>query len=191
MVSPISPLDKDRVNSALLKWVQMTKDALRQSIGFLSTRPLLKHMKNLSTITLHVPKYTENPGIDPGLSALMNSRKRNTTPSNSNLQYSNIWHVDIGYRPCTSIGGICYSIMFVDKATRYKFVFGMKNLNTSILQAVKKFINKCGEKPKLICTDFDPKLFGGEVAEFLTEKEVELQTAPPFRQHQNGLVERS
>ena len=189
--SPTPPLSQDRVNSALPKRVQMSKDALLKSIGFLSTRPLLKHMKNLSSASIHVPKYTDNPGIDPGTTASMNSRRRNTTPSNTNLKYSDIWHVDIGYGPSTGIGGMRYTLLCVDKATRYKFVFGLKNLNSSILAALKQFINKCGEKPKLICTDFDPKLFAGDVATYLTDKKIEIEAAPPYRQHQNGLVERS
>ena len=47
-------------------------------------------------------------------------------------------------------------------------------------------------KPKKIRTDFDPKLLQGTVGNYIErEQHVELEGAPPNRQHQNGLVERA
>lgn len=38
-------------------------------------------------------------------------------------------------------------------------------------------------------TDFDHKLIGGDVEQYLTDNKVRLESSPPYRQHQNGLVE--
>ena len=91
----------------------------------------------------------------------MPSKKRNTTPSNPPPNYSDIWHVDIGYGPTTAIGGIRYCLMLVDKATRCRMVYPLKNLDTSILRVFRKFTNEVGTKPTLIHTDYDTKLMGG------------------------------
>jgi hypothetical protein len=44
--------------------------------------------------------------------------------------------------------------------------------------------------PTLIRTDFDDKLLGGKVGELLLDYKIQVEGAPPYRQHQNGLVER-
>ena len=55
-----------------------------------------------------------------------------------------------------------------------------------------RFLKDVKVKPKLIRTDFDKKLIAGKVSELLEETDkIDLQAAPPKRQHQNGLVERS
>jgi hypothetical protein len=55
---------------------------------------------------------------------------------------------------------------------------------------MKMLLRDCGPKPKLLCTDFDRKIMGGEVAKLLLDQYIPIQSSPPYRQHQNGLVER-
>ena len=98
--------------------------------------------------------------------------------------------MDIGYGSCSGIGGIKYTLLLIDKFSRYKFVYGLTNLTTSLLEAVEKFLAECGVTPSLIRTDFDHKLLGGAVASLLTKEKINIEAAPPYRQHQNGLVER-
>jgi hypothetical protein len=120
----------------------------------------------------------------------MCSNQQNTKPSKPPSKYSAIWHMDIGYSPNKAIGGAKYTLLLIDKATRYKFIYGLTNLTTSLLDAVKKFLCDCSVKPSLIRTDFDDKLLSGKVGELLTEHKIQVEGAPPYRQHQNGLVER-
>ena len=54
--------------------------------------------------------------------------------------YLDIVHVDIAFGDCVSTGGFRYSLVFVDRATRYNWVFGLKDLsNVSILSAFRLF----------------------------------------------------
>ena len=186
-----TPSRVDRVNSALPKAVTISRDVLRKSIGFLSTKPLLKHLASLGDNSLKVPSYSDSPSLDPGMNASIKSSRRNTTPSRLPQNYSDVWHLDIGFGPCTAIGGIRYTLMAVDKSTRYKMVYGLKNLTTSLHSAIKQFINDCGRPPKLIRTDFDTKIIAGKTKQILDDNNIKIEASPPHRQHQNGLVERA
>lgn len=55
---------------------------------------------------------------------------------------------------------------------------------------MKRFLLQCRTRPKLIRTDFDNKLICGKVATYLLDQQIKIEAAPPYRQHQNGLVER-
>ncbi len=92
--------------------------------------------------------------------------------------------------PVLQLGGVRYTLLLVDKYSKFKFVYALKNLTTSVLDAVKKFLRDVGIKPNLIRTDFDYKLMGGEVEKLLTEEKIRIESAPPKRQHENGYVER-
>ena len=56
---------------------------------------------------------------------------------------------------------------------------------------MQQFVTDVGIKPKVIRTDFDKKLIRGPAKEFLDEQSIQVEGAPPKRQHQNGLVERA
>ncbi len=184
-----TPLPVDRTNSALPQAITMTQDDLSRSIGFLNTAPLLKHISKLGTKSLQVQSLCPNPTIDPGATASIRSKRKTKNTLEKPLQYSDVWHVDIGFGPCTGIGGIKYTLLFVDRSTRFKFIYGLKNLTTSLHSAMQQFLIDCGTVPKIIRTDFDQKLIGGEIKEMLTKNKIRIEAAPPYRQHQNGLVE--
>jgi hypothetical protein len=188
LTSPRTTSPIDSVNSALPKVVTMSHKSLLQSIGFRKPDSLLKNMTKLSSVPIHLERDV-SPRVDPGTAATMSSSRRNTSPSSPPAAYSDVWHIDIGYGPCSAIGGYKYTLMAVDKRTRYKLVYGLKNLTSSLLASIQQFIVDCKIKPKLIRTDFDSKLIGGKVAEFLLSVGVPIESSPPYRQHQNGLVE--
>ncbi len=49
-------------------------------------------------------------------------------------------NVDIAFGDCISVGGFCYALIFVDRSTRYNWVFGLKDLLAdSILTAFRLF----------------------------------------------------
>ena len=56
---------------------------------------------------------------------------------------------------------------------------------------MKCLIRDTGVKPTKIRTDFDKKLMAGSVEKMLIEEKIKLESAPPYRQHQNGLVKRN
>jgi dUTPase len=188
LTTPRSTLPSDSVNAALPKVITMTRQCLLQSIGFRQPDHLLKHMRSLSSTPVRLQRDS-SPQLDAGETATMHSSRRNTTPSSPPSSYSDVWHLDIGYGPCSAIGGIRYTLLAVDKSTRYKFIYGLKNLKSSLLQAIQQFVLDCGVPPKLIRTDFDHKIMGGPVANFLRCQNIPIQASPPYRQHQNGLVE--
>jgi deoxyuridine 5'-triphosphate nucleotidohydrolase len=179
-----------RPNSSQSSFVTMSNSDLLQSIGFLKPDKMLKHLKRLGQNNFSISKLPRNPVLDPGETATKSAAPRNTTPSETPEQMRKIWHIDIGFGPCNAIGGIKYTLLAVNKKTRTNLVFGLKNLTTSLLHAMQEFLLTCGPTPEIIRTDFDAKLIRGEVKQFLLSKQITIQASPPYRQHQNGLVER-
>ena len=182
----------EKVNPATKAKIHMTKDDLSQSIGFLKPDKFKKNLKSLGDGNFSVSQLERNPKLDPGETASIKAMRRNTKAESPATAYSDLWHMDIGYGPCRSIGGYSHTLLFVDSASRYQYVYPLKNLTTSLLKNVKRFFKDCKTKPKTIRTDFDNTLISGKVAEYIEEtQQVDLEAAPPHRQHQNGLVERA
>ena len=99
-------------------------------------------------------------------------------------------HVDVAFGDCVSVGGYSYSLIFVDRATRYNWAFGLKNLSSaSILSAFLKFKSAAGRFATEFRSDCDTKLFGTAVKEFLLKNESDIVGATEGRQSSNGLVE--
>ena len=181
-----------KVNASEPKIKTLNTHQIRQSVGFLQHKDLITNLAAIGQPNVKFKDISPTIDIDPGLVASIPSAKRNTTKRPSKSKYGELWHMDIGYGPCSSIGGIKYTLLLVDSATRYKYVYPLKNLTTSLLRAIKRFFKDCQCKPGTIRTDFDAKLLQGKVAEHIEEVEkVKLEAAPPYRQHQNGLVERA
>ena len=67
----------------------------------------------------------------------------------------------------------------------------MTSLAEDTLPSFHHLITDLGQTPRRIITDFDHKLMGKSVRNFLHEKGCILESAPPKHQHQNGLVERN
>ena len=135
---------------------------------------------------------SRNPKDDAGETASIRQpckTKEKTAPKVPE-HFSDCFHIDIGFGPCTAIGGVIYTLLLVDKHSRYKFVYPLRDLKGSIVKAMKKFLKDVKVKPKLIRTDFDFKLIGGKVLDLLDDRGIDIETTPPSRQDQNGLVER-
>ena len=99
--------------------------------------------------------------------------------------------MDIGFGPTAAIGDIRYCLMLIDKGTKLRRMYPLKNLTSSISRALQQFLRDIGTKPKLIRTYFDKKLIGSQARAILDEAKIRIEGAPPKRQHQNGLVERA
>ena len=185
---PILPVEK--LNSSTPNHIQFSRDFVAQATGYHKSNMLLKYFEIVAkdTVSIEKPEKSEIP-IDGEVPTLRSS-KRNKVPSKLPKNFSDVWHMDIVYGPCTAIGGIKYALLLIDKKTRKCYIYGLKNMKTSIKSALQKFVNDVQVKPKLIRTDFDNRLMGGAARTYLEEQKIRVEAAPPKRQHQNGLVER-
>ena len=174
------PISSDKVASSVPESVTISRDNLAKAVGFRQTDFLIQHLPNISNKKLHIQALEKSPFIDPGEVASMDARQSNKKSSRIPSKYSDIWHIDIGYGPCTSIGGMKYVLIAVDKFSRYKLCYGLKNLTSSLLQAMKRFVRDVGKTPTTIRTDFDTKLIAGEVEDFLIEEKIQVEAAPPL-----------
>jgi hypothetical protein len=104
--------------------------------------------------------------------------------------FLDVVHVDIAFGDCVSVGGFRYSLIFVDRATRYNWVFGLKDLSKeSIISAFRLFRADAGSYARCFRCDCDPKLFGMAIREHLVDHKSNIIAAAAGRQSSNGLVE--
>ena len=82
--------------------------------------------------------------------------------------------------------------MVVDRKTQYNYCLLLTDCkSTTITIALQKLKVLAGKLPKLIYTDFDPKLLSKKITTWLQKYDTMLLAAPPEQQHQNSLVERT
>ena len=92
----------------------------------------------------------------PSMSSYTTIRKANSGgPLHwTKYKYLDAMHVDIAFGGCLSIGGFCYALNMVNQATRYNWVFGLKNLlSDSILSAIRLFCSAASSLSR--CLNFD------------------------------------
>ena len=100
-------------------------------------------------------------------------------------------HVDIGYGCSAGLNGIKYALFVVDRAMRFKYIYPLKSLQQDILPAMQSLVRDMGFAPAKLVTDFDHKLMGSAVQDYLRPLGTIIEAAPPRHQHKNGLVERN
>ena len=184
-------LPQDRVNASEPKHVTLSKDFIIQATGFHKSDLLLKHFHSISNNSVSIQETDKNPELDEGETATLKSKHKNSTLSDtSTLKVGERFNMDIVYGPTVGIGGIKYALLLIDRKSKRKFIYGLKNLKDSIRNALQQFLVDTGSPPKVIRTDFDHRLIGGQTRKFLLNKSIKVEAAPPKRQHQNGLVER-
>ena len=105
-------------------------------------------------------------------------------------KYLDIVHVDIVFGDCVSVGGFKFALIFVDRATRYNWTFGLKSLQHHDIQsAFLAFRDKAGALARQFRCDCDEKLLGSVVRSFLHANNSSIAASPAGRQSSNGLVE--
>jgi hypothetical protein len=98
--------------------------------------------------------------------------------------------MDIAFGDCISVGGFCYALILVDRATRYNWTFGLKDLTlASIISALRLFKASAGSLARTFYSDCNLKLFGTAVNEFFMSDSSKVVSAPAKRQSANDLVE--
>jgi hypothetical protein len=90
----------------------------------------------------------------------------NRTPS----KYLDVVHLDIAFGDCMLVGGFKYALIFVDRASRYNWFFGLKSLHhEDILAEFLAFRAKAGCLAKQFRCDCNEKLFGSNIHSFFTQ----------------------
>jgi hypothetical protein len=93
-------------------------------------------------------------------------------------------HMDIAFGDCLSVGGFRYALILVDRATRYNWAFGLKNLSLdAILDTIRLFCAVAGSLAQYFYCDCDLKLFGTDISEYLIDNDSKVVAAPAKVNH--------
>ena len=86
--------------------------------------------------------------------------------------------------------GYRYALVFVDRATRYIWVVGLKSLHAdALIAAFAQFRAEAGRLAIQFWADCDTKLLSQQVMSWLRANGSDIASAPAGRQSSNGLVE--
>jgi len=131
--------------------------------------------------------------LELGHMANIKKARSNKTPVERPEKFLEVVHCNIGFGDCKSIcNGALYCLTLVDRATRYSWIYPLKNLHHESLKLTfQQWLINCGGSPSRLYTDFDPKILDGPTSCFLWEKNIILRGAPSGRQNENGLVKRA
>ncbi len=111
------------------------------------------HLLNTGEFLLSLGSYTTIPKAPRG-------KPIDRMPS----FYLDVVHVDIAFGDCISIGGFKYALVFVDRATRFNWLFGLKSLHhNKILAAFRDFRVEAGSLAQQFRCDCKEKLFGSSI----------------------------
>ena len=104
--------------------------------------------------------------------------------------FLNVVDVDIAFGDCIAPGGFCYALISMDCATRYNWVFGLKDLSSnSILLAFCLFQGDADLYAWYFWSDCNTKLFSTKICKFLLESNSNIVAAVASWQSANGCVE--
>ena len=106
--------------------------------------------------------------------------------------FFDVAHMDIAYGDTVAPGGIKFALVIVDRKTHYTFVYPLTDCKSvTIITALQQLKVTAGKLPKVLYTDFDPKLLSKKITTWYNNNNCTILAAPPGQQHQNGLVERT
>jgi hypothetical protein len=105
-------------------------------------------------------------------------------------KYLDIVHVDIVFGDYILVGGYKFALVFVNRATRYNWTFGLKSLQHGNIQAAfLAFHTEAGSLARLFHCNCNKKLFGSAVQSFLHSNNSAIAASSAGHQSSNGLVE--
>ena len=171
---------------------KLTLFTTQQLHSLLGSRSL-KNWNDINEISLPTVSIS-NSGVLPielGDVVNLKAARKNKTPVPKPPNFLDVVHGDLAYGDCTSVGGVRYALLLVDRSTRFSLCYGLKSLiQEEILQGFVKFQLTFGSLPRRLYTDFDHRLLSGQIEKFLNQHGTNILGAPASRQYQNGLVER-
>ena len=181
---PVRPVDKPRSGEPETKTI--TSDELRRGIGFQAVERIAPHLKTCFKNNFHLSNIDREPVTDIGEITTIDKPRISTNSVKLPAHLGDVLHMDIGYGCSAGIAGIKYALFVVDRATRNKYIYGIKSLKHDILPAIKQLITDIGRNPGKIVTDYDHKLMGRQVTEHLNEIHCRIESAPPNTNTRTG-----
>jgi deoxyuridine 5''-triphosphate nucleotidohydrolase (dut) len=191
----------DSVSSTIPALVTMSSEMLQKCTGFRNITKITKLIKQHAAPTIEIQDLGRDPFLSRGEVATLPKSRRNTSPVPRPDTYGSVIHYDIGYGSGMSIGGYTHVIFLVDRATRKKFIYGLKSLHSShIVPAMREFIKDLGCYPSKMLADRDFKIIGDQIKSLFRPNTFDhgndlnftgthIAGAPQGRQNQNGLAE--
>ena len=132
-----------------------------------------------SKIPISIGAYTTIPEAPRGKAINRTSSK-----------YLDVVHLDIAFGDCMLVGRFEYALIFVDRATRFNWCFGLKSLShDDIIATFLAFRAEAGSLAEQFRCDCDEKLFGSHTRSFLHLKRSSIIASLAGRQSANGFVE--
>ena len=100
--------------------------------------------------------------------------------------------MDIVYGNSISKLSVRFSLLLIDRATKYIWIYGLKNLlSATMIDALEQFQADAGGLPKKFRCDCDQKLLGGNTRRWIYHNKSKIIVAPTKRQSSNGLADRA
>jgi hypothetical protein len=180
----VRPCDTSNASDKMTHW---TSEELHRTMGCRKFRNY-KHLLQVSRdgAWVHGGKFPASLGSY----ATIPKSHRGKPLDRRKYKYLDAVHMDIAFGDCVAVGGYRYTLVLVDRATRYNWNFGLKTLSASdILSALRLFRAAAGRLARCFYTDCDLKLFGTAISEYLIDNDSKAVAAPAKRQSSNGLVE--
>lgn len=161
----------------------MPQDHLLQSIGYIkpdgSLKISIQLVKKMFTFLVTIPKSMM---VKLPLSNPDNQIKSHMPRQHISLTYD----MGIRYGPYASIGGFKHTVLFVGSSSRYKYVYPWNNL-AHILPHMRSqvVLSRC------FPSSFIPTSIKswGDIGQYIEETQgVNIESSPPYDQHQNSVV---
>ena len=185
---PLRPVDTPI--PSIPQRVSFTHDQLRKGFGFRNIDNIIKHLKDTCHDNFSISTHDQEPTIDLGRTATIERPKRNTQPNPLPKHFGNTIHMDIIFGSRVAIRGVKYGLFLIDKATRQKYIYPLRDLKDDILTQIQQFCADIGFVPRRFISDCDNKLMGKAIREWLSKQNSIVHHAPGGRQSMNGLCER-
>jgi hypothetical protein len=169
-----SQLSSDKMSSAAPTNMRFTVQQLSCYFGFRSLKNWdVLHDVCQSNFSL---VNASTPPLELGQVANIKKACSNKVPIECPAGFLEVVHCDIGFGDIESIGnGASYCMVFVDRATRYTWIYPLKSLHHESIKAVlSAWRVDTGLFPARLYTDFDPKILEGPTASYLPENKVSL-----------------
>jgi hypothetical protein len=169
-----SQLSSDKMSSAAPTNMHFTVQQLSRYFGFRSLKNWdVLHDVCQSNFSL---VNASTPPLELGQVANIKKACSNKVPIECPAGFLEVVHCDIGFGDIESIGnGASYCMVFVDRATRYTWIYPLKSLHHESIKAVlSAWRVDTGLFPARLYTDFDPKILEGPTASYLPENKVSL-----------------
>ena len=123
LAPPVRPCDTPNPSDTKSTW---TAEELHRITGcrrFRNYRHLIQSSKDGSFVDNG--EFPASIGAYATIPKAARGKPIDRTPS----KYLDIVHVDIAFGDCMSVGGYKYALIFVDRATRFNWCFGLKSLH--------------------------------------------------------------